>query len=71
MWNLWAMYFSAVVTWNYHPGNRKERAALPIIDCGKVADAMLKETVARAEYFANLEAEVERRMQLWHGSVRQ
>jgi len=45
--DMWAIYFSSVVSWQFHPGNACKAERMTLIACAAVADEMLRLTMER------------------------
>lgn len=54
--NIFDLYFSAVVGWQYHPGNRRDGAFLSLDECAQIAIQMIR---VRNQYLLENES--------WHG----
>lgn len=42
----WAMFFTAVKSWQYHPGNK---TPLTTAECAEIADGMLAQLIKRED----------------------
>lgn len=51
----WTMFFTAVKSWQYHPGNK---TPLTTAQCAEIADEMIAESLQRAKIWAGWQQQI-------------
>lgn len=54
--NIFDLYFSSIVGWQYHPGQRRDGVFLSLDECAQIAIQMIR---VRNQYIEEIES--------WHG----